>query len=475
MDASSPSPTQFTLLERLFGMTAPVDRKSYVLSGVSLMALKYAIDALIAYVFVQKLLPPTMYLLPSLAMRDAALGSNIPSSMHALTAAFSLPFMWVGVSMSIRRARDAGLSPWVGTVFLAPIFNLLLMTLLSVLPSKTEEALEAVAVTSPFRKGPDVTAPPVSFGSALTSALASTALGLLMTAVSVYGLGSYGMALFFLTPFAMGATTAVLMNRGELHTIKSTLGVAAISVILTGCAILLFAIEGLVCLAMAMPIALVLCLTGAIVGYAITMQGRTNASHIAACFLVGIPGFAALEIRVAQPTLREAVSVVEIDAPPETVWHNVVSFSDLPAPPEWFFRLGIAYPMRARIYGEGVGAIRHCEFSTGPFVEPITRWEAPRRLSFDVRSQPPSMKELSPYRHVDAPHLEGYMVSRRGEFRLTALPNGRTRLEGSTWYTLAIYPEGYWVIGGELLLHAIHTRVLNHIKNLSEHPNTAVR
>lgn len=74
---------------------------------------------------------------------------------------------------------------------------------------------------------------------------------------------------------------------------------------------------------------------------------------------------------------------------------------------------------------------------------PITRWEPGARLSFDVRSQPPSMTELSPYRHVNAPHLEGYMVSRRGEFRLTALPGGRTRLEGSTWYTMAIFPESY--------------------------------
>jgi hypothetical protein len=60
------------------------------------------------------------------------------------------------------------------------------------------------------------------------------------------------------------------------------------------------------------------------------------------------------------------------------------------------------------------------------------------------------------------------MVSRRGEFRLVALPGGRTRLEGSTWYTLAIYPEGYWRGFGDALLHAIHGRVLAHIKRLSE-------
>ena len=37
-------------------------------------------------------------------------------------------------------------------------------------------------------------------------------------------------------------------------------------------------------------------------------------------------------------------------------------------------------------------------------------------------------------------------------------------------YLLSIQnPEGYWVVWGELLLHAIHGRVLDHIKNLSEH------
>jgi hypothetical protein len=124
--------------------------------------------------------------------------------------------------------------------------------------------------------------------------------------------------------------------------------------------------------------------------------------------------------------------------------------------------------MRAKIEGQGVGAVRRCEFSTGAFVEPITVWEPGKKLAFDVTAQPPSMTELSPYRHVNAPHLEGYMVSRRGEFRLVGLANGHTRLEGSTFYTLALFPESYWAIWGEQLLHAIHGRVLDHIKQLSE-------
>ena len=164
----------------------------------------------------------------------------------------------------------------------------------------------------------------------------------------------------------------------------------------------------------------------------------------------------------------EVASSVVIDAAPEQVWEHVVGFSTLPAPPDWYFRLGIAYPVRATIEGSGVGAVRRCEFSTGAFVEPITVWNEPRRLAFDVESQPPPMHELSPYRHVHPPHLDGYLRCQRGEFRLVELEDGRTRLEGRTWYRFDMAPQDYWTLWADLCIHRIHTRVLNHIKWLAE-------
>src|SRR5207237_6823083 len=92
------------------------------------------------------------------------------------------------------------------------------------------------------------------------------------------------------------------------------------------------------------------------------------------------PASAGLEQLLARAPIREVVTSVEIAAPPEKVWPHVQGFADLPPPAEWFFRTGIAYPVRARISGTGVGAVRRCEFSTGPFVEPITVWDPPRRL-----------------------------------------------------------------------------------------------
>ncbi len=128
--------------------------------------------------------------------------------------------------------------------------------------------------------------------------------------------------------------------------------------------------------------------------------------------------------------------------------------------------------MRARIEDRGVGAIRYCEFDTGEFVEPITVWDEPYRLAFDVTEQPCPMKELSPYRDIHPPHLDWSFQSNRGEFVLEALPAGRTRLTGRTWYTVQMSPQIYWRWWTDAIIHRIHDRVLVHIKDVAEQNST---
>jgi hypothetical protein len=131
------------------------------------------------------------------------------------------------------------------------------------------------------------------------------------------------------------------------------------------------------------------------------------------------------------------------------------------------FRAGVAYPLRARIVGHGVGAVRYCEFSTGAFVEPITAWEPPALLAFDVTTNPPPLREWSPWR-IHPPHLDNFLVSHGGRFKLIPLPGGGTRLEGTTWYEHRMWPRQYWRWWSDFLIHRIHRRVLEHVRSLSE-------
>lgn len=173
----------------------------------------------------------------------------------------------------------------------------------------------------------------------------------------------------------------------------------------------------------------------------------------------------------AIPQLFEVRSAITINAPSEQVWKHVLSFSDLPEPREWYFHTGLAYPIRARIEGTGPGAIRYCEFSTGPFVEPIEVWDEPYLLRFRVTENPAPMREWSPWAELTPKHLHGYMISKQGQFRLTRLPHNQTLLEGTTWYRHGLWPSTYWRWWSDAIIHRIHLRVLNHIRALAEaHP-----
>ncbi len=147
-----------------------------------------------------------------------------------------------------------------------------------------------------------------------------------------------------------------------------------------------------------------LALLGVLLGRAIlssTVMGRRAASSALLAFMPLFMGFES----GAGPgaSVFEIKTEVTIRAPREKVWKEVVAFSRLPEPEEAMFKLGIAYPTHATITGQGVGAVRECHFSTGTFVEPITAWDAPALLAFNVARQPEPMLEMSPYRHVHAP------------------------------------------------------------------------
>jgi hypothetical protein len=107
-------------------------------------------------------------------------------------------------------------------------------------------------------------------------------------------------------------------------------------------------------------------------------------------------------------------------------------------------------------------------FSTGAFVEPIEIWDEPRLLKFSVTENPAPMREITPYASIEPPHLHGYFVSHQGQFLLTPLPGGRTRLEGTTWYSHTIWPETYWHLWSDYIIHRIHVRVLEHIRAEAE-------
>jgi len=446
-----------------FGVRTPVTRAQYIASGVGLAVFKYAVEAGVIRALTGNLLTPLDFLTPSLAARQAALAGG-PEWLGWALFAWNLPFIWIALSMSVRRAAGAGLPPWLGLAVLVPVAGLAVMLGL---------CLDRRDQPGNWRPLPGHDMPPEAADrlAGLKAVGAALAVGIAMLVLCIYLLESYGAALFLATPLVMGTVAGFLFNQPSARSLAATVGLATLVMLAAALVLLVFALEGLICIAMAAPIAAPLGILGAILGRAVARTSGPGAAPILP-LLVALPLVAGAE-RLAGTQAPEycVLTTVEVDAPPAAVWPHVVSFPDLPEPTEWFFRCGIACPLRARIQGAGVGAVRHCEFTTGDFVEPITVWDEPRRLAFDVTSQPDPMTELSPWRHVHPPHLaEQSLQSHRGEFRLVDLGGGRTRLEGRTWYTFDMHPQAYWTLWSDLAIHAIHRRVLAHIKWLAESP-----
>jgi len=308
-------------------------------------------------------------------------------------------------------------------------------------------------------------------GSAVMGVAISLLMGLEMVWLGTSVLGDYGWSLFLGLPFVMGLLSAVIHSFHQPRTLSSCVFVALVAIGLVGGALLLAAMEGIICLLMASPVAVGMAALGGIVGFLIQKnlwQPLARQQLFCALFLV-VPVAMEVEHIVPPPLPKLSVkSSVIVGAPPEQVWKNVVTFSSLPEPKEMIFKLGVAYPIRAEIEGHGVGAIRRCVFCTGPFVEPIEVWDEPKLLRFSVTENPMPMQEWNPFREIQPRQLHGYFQSCGGQFQLTPLPGNRTLLEGTTWYYHHLWPASYWQLWSDEIIHRIHLRVLNHVKKLSE-------
>ena len=453
-------------------LTGTTGRATYFLTGTGLFLVKFALDWTVAQAFGRPWSPLNYLIWPD---REALLVFQLPEDdrRFGLTMlALALPFIYVGVTLTLRRLRDAGLPPALVVLFFIPAVNLLVILGLCVVPPQAplvypaaEPALARRARAAHRRVAGDSN--PAAF---IVAVLVSVAVIVGLVFLSANLLQSYGFGVFVAAPFAQGWLAVVLYGLPRKRSVLECLAVGGTALAVAGMVLIAFALEGLICILLAAPIALGLGLLGGLVGY--VTQSRPWANDSAPALMLGLlitlPALTAAEsLAGREPVVREVRTEVIVNAPPERVWQQVVAFPPLPEPTDWVFRTGIAYPQRAEIAGRGVGAVRHCVFSTGAFVEPIETWDEPNLLAFRVTEQPPPMEELSPF-HIHPPHLDNFLVSQRGQFRLERLPDGRTRLEGTTWYTNRMWPADYWGWWADGIIHRIHRRVLEHVRDLAE-------
>ena len=292
-------------------------------------------------------------------------------------------------------------------------------------------------------------------------------VGLMLAAVAVGTLifGVYGYGLFLLTPFVIGIITAYIANyKGDIGSTRTLVSVM-VALAIGSVGLVLVALEGIVCIAMVAPLGVAAAWFGGEVGRVMALRGKR--SQMVSCIAL-VPLVFAVEHVLPASTRFDTVQTIEVHAPPEAVWRSILSTDPVEGPLALPFRLGVAYPIRSEIVGEGVGAIRRGEFSTGTAIERITAWEPNRKFAFVVVEDIPAMREMSPYEHVHAPHVVGYFRTTSTSFELVARAGGRTDVIERTSHELRLDPVLYWLPMARWIVHENNARVLAHIRRHAE-------
>ena len=450
----------------------PIGRLPFIAAGVGLSLAKIGIDFSVAKAFGHP-----FSLLYYVSPLDAPLfhpGDNM--KFYGVMWLTALPFIAIGVWLTVKRLIDAALSPFLAALFFAPFANLLFFALCAFAPSRPFSKPQTMPGEGAYRANADppvIPTPTRSPGATLFMAAGlGTVVGLGALAISVGIFREYGAALMLGAPtlsgFATGAFYARLDPNGKF---KNAALATFITCTLTLGVVMAFALEGAVCLVMAFPLLVVPAFLGSYIGFAMARSaGARRVPAIIASSLLVLPAVFLLEHLSPLPPLTPPPVTTEmiVDAPKDVVFAHVVRVSEMPAPRELLFRVGVSYPLSATLDEDRIGAVRRCEFNTGTALETVTRYDAPSHFAFHIDSQPDPLREQTLYHTVRQPHLDGYVRNQEGIFDLETLPNGKTLVRAQSIYTVAIGPETYWRLWTDASIHAIHRRVLTHIKEESE-------
>jgi len=276
-----------------------------------------------------------------------------------------------------------------------------------------------------------------------------------------------------LTPFAMGFITVFVIERRRSQRIWTWFLYPWIPVLagVAGAGIMLW--EGMICIAMFIPIALVAATVGGVAAGLIGRMVRSRASRNAS--LVCVVCLPLLITPVERPLfsqsdLRSVESSIDIKASPAIVWSNIervprIQTSELE--PSWSHAIGFPNPVEATLSKEGVGGVRNASFEGGVlFIETIDIWQPEHRLGFAIQAQTDRIPNTTLDEHV---RVGGqYFDVLHGDYELESLGHGITRLHLRSLHRVSTDLNWYAHLWTDSIMQNLQVRILRVIRQRCE-------
>jgi hypothetical protein len=274
---------------------------------------------------------------------------------------------------------------------------------------------------------------------------------------------SIGFILFM--PFALGCIAVYIAEVRRPQRVRTWIWLPWLSLLAALGGILVTVLEGFICIAMFLPIGMLLASIGGMVGglAARFVKSRRARSLTMACVLV-LPFLTGpWEKHVFYEwESRRVDNVIDIQASPEVVWRNIervraIRRDELPS--TWAHAIGFPDPIEATLSHEGVGGVRNATFVGNlVFQETIDVWEPGQRLAFTIATDADKIPPTTLDEHV---RIGGpYFDVLRGEYRLEKVSKNVTRLHLSSQHRLSTDFNWYAHLWTDAIMSDLQKRIL---------------
>ncbi|HFA49827.1 MAG TPA: polyketide cyclase [Bacteroidetes bacterium] len=261
----------------------------------------------------------------------------------------------------------------------------------------------------------------------------------------------YGYTFFMVFPFAVG------FSMGTLEKKKRQLSYLIFGILVFFGFLLAGALEGLICVLMALPIFILM----VFLGYWVQKKTIKKEADKTQRLMISIAPIIVLlllnpveQVVVPKSELITIKTSVELNYPPDIVFDNVKKMDKLDAARPIGMHLGLPAPYRCELEADTIGALRNCLFKSGKIVAQITKYEKGKILEMDVIDYTLTGRDW--FHFVDAT----YTFKEK---------NGMTKITRTSSYRSSLNPRFYWQALEKWGIEQEHGFVLNSLKkNLKE-------
>lgn len=281
--------------------------------------------------------------------------------------------------------------------------------------------------------------------------------------------GTMTAAFLFGVPFAMGFLTIFVVERYEEQPLWLWVLLPWISIVGGSVGTFLTFMEGMICIAMFLPIAMFCAsLGGILAGVVVRRLGTGKSNHLIASAVILLPMMVApWEQKIFySKEIHTTENFIDIAAPVPVIWSNIERVPAIKADEltnSWSHRIGFPNPVEATLSYAGIGGVRHATFTGGVlFIETIDVWQPAERLGFSIQAQTDQIPNTTLDEHV---RVGGpFFDVLHGEYRLEPLPDGTVRLHLSSQQRISTDFNWYARIWSDATMADLQSRILKVIK-----------